>query len=454
MDEIQIFISYAREDQTRVRAIYDKLVAAGFRPWLDQEHILPGQKWEPVIKQALKRSHFVLVCLSATSINKRGFLQKEIKQALEQADERLEGDVYLIPARLDDCEVPELLSRIQWTDLFKEVSWEKLLRAFQEQLSKLDKPMPPPALEEPQWIKQIREAEIAERQRQEQEQERRRRAEEERQRQAEAARPPERAPPNHRKRWLMVGSVVLTLALLGWVIWQSKSSPKPGQFPAVPNIETVYVPGGSFLMGSPDHEGGEDEHPRHPVTVQAFNIGKYEVTQQQWRAVMVSNSDPSYFKGDNLPVQNVSWDDAKEFCSTLSQMTPKTYRLPNEAEWEYACRAGNTEANALKPLGAMAWYSRPEGPHPVGTKDPNDFGLYDMRGNVYEWCRDVYHINYHDAPPDGSAWISGDSNLRVARGGAWKHDNDPCRFPSRSKWPHGTRDYAIGFRVVMSARTR
>lgn len=142
MEEIQIFISYASEDQDRVRVIYDKLVAHGFHPWLDREHLLPGQKWEPVIKQALKRSDFVLVCLSATSINKRGFLQKEIKQALEQADERLEGDVYLIPARLDDCEVPDALSEIQWVDLFDDNGWEQLVRALETQLSKLGKQMP------------------------------------------------------------------------------------------------------------------------------------------------------------------------------------------------------------------------------------------------------------------------------------------------------------------------
>ncbi len=119
MDQIQIFISYAHEDQPRIEALYQKLVAAGYQPWLDREHLLPGQRWEPVIKQALQQSDFVLVCLSATSINKRGFLQKEIKQALEHAEEKLEDDVWLIPARLDDCDVPEGLSAIQWVDLFE-----------------------------------------------------------------------------------------------------------------------------------------------------------------------------------------------------------------------------------------------------------------------------------------------------------------------------------------------
>jgi hypothetical protein len=111
MDEVRIFISYAREDEARVKELYQRLAKAGFQPWLDREHIIPGMKWEPIIKKALKQSDFVLVCLSATSINKRGFLRREIKQALEQAEEKLEHDVYLIPARLDDCEVPDALVR-------------------------------------------------------------------------------------------------------------------------------------------------------------------------------------------------------------------------------------------------------------------------------------------------------------------------------------------------------
>jgi hypothetical protein len=131
MDQVQIFISYAREDQERVKQLYHRLVAAGFQPWLDREHILPGMKWEPIIKQALKRSDFALVCLSATSINKRGFLQKEIKEALEHAKEKLEDDIWLITARLDDCAGPDSLSDIQWVDLFEDDGWEQVLRALE-----------------------------------------------------------------------------------------------------------------------------------------------------------------------------------------------------------------------------------------------------------------------------------------------------------------------------------
>lgn len=136
---VQIFISYAREDAPQIAILYECLVQAGFDPWLDTQRIKGGQKWEPAIKKALKESDFVLVCLSSFSINKRGFLQREIKQALEQAEEKLEEDVYLIPARLDNCEVPETLKHIQWINLFDKYGWENLLSAFEYGLKQLKK---------------------------------------------------------------------------------------------------------------------------------------------------------------------------------------------------------------------------------------------------------------------------------------------------------------------------
>jgi len=229
--------------------------------------------------------------------------------------------------------------------------------------------------------------------------------------------------------------------------------PRPTPHRQAPEIEMVYVPGGSFLMGSPDGKGGDDEHPQHRVTVPSFYIGKYEVTQAQWRAVMGVN--PSNFKGDNLPVENVSWNDAKEFCRRLSQMTGKEYRLPTEAEWEYACRAGTTGDYAGE-LDAMAWYNENSGgkTHPVGQKQPNAFGLYDMHGNVWEWCQDVYHDNYSGAPADGSAWMSGGhQDRRVLRGGSWDYYGRLCRAAHRGRPAPDDRRFDDGFRVVGSSRT-
>jgi formylglycine-generating enzyme required for sulfatase activity len=222
----------------------------------------------------------------------------------------------------------------------------------------------------------------------------------------------------------------------------------------VPEIEMVLVPGGSFLMGSPENEPDRlsFEGPEHRVTVRSFYLGKYEVTQAQWRAVMGAN--PSLFKGDNLPVETVSWDDAKEFCGRLSQMTGKKYRLPTEAEWEYACRAKTTGAYAGD-LDAMAWYNKNSDgkTHPVGQKQPNAFGFYDMHGNVAEWCEDFWHEDYNGAPTDGSAWLSGgDLNLRALRSGTWFNDGGICRSAFHGRRPPGDRVGNIGFRVAVSAR--
>jgi formylglycine-generating enzyme required for sulfatase activity len=207
-------------------------------------------------------------------------------------------------------------------------------------------------------------------------------------------------------------------------------------------------------MGSPGGIGRNDERPQHDVTVSDFYAGKYQITQPQWLAVMGNN--PSHFKGDSaLPVESVSWNDAKQFCEKLSKITGKAYRLPSEAEWEYACRAGTTGDYAGE-LDAMAWYSKNSGPktHPVGQKRPNSFGLYDMHGNILEWCEDVWHDNYINAPIDGSAWLAGgNSSRRVVRGGAMNAFGYICSSSYRDKVDSTKRLLLLGVRVVISART-
>jgi formylglycine-generating enzyme required for sulfatase activity len=224
---------------------------------------------------------------------------------------------------------------------------------------------------------------------------------------------------------------------------------------AAPEIDMVLVPGGDFLMGSPENETGRysSEGPQHRVTVSSFYIGKCEVTQTQWRAVMGGN--PSQFKGNSLPVEGVFWNDAKEFCRRLSQITGEEYRLPTEAEWEYACRAKTTGPYAGN-LDAMAWYRKNSGgrTHPVGQKRPNAFGIYDMHGNVWEWCEDDWHKSYENAPIDGSAWVDKPDrgSYRVYRGGNWYYTPALCRSATRfdyspdSPWGH------MGFRLVKTYR--
>jgi formylglycine-generating enzyme required for sulfatase activity len=212
-------------------------------------------------------------------------------------------------------------------------------------------------------------------------------------------------------------------------------------------MELVSIPPGSFQMGADKYD---NEKPAHQVVIsKAFFLGRYEVTQAQWRAVMGSN--PSRFRGDRLPVEQVSWNDAQNFIQGLNRMNDGyTYRLPTEAEWEYACRAGTTGEYAGD-LDSMAWDMFNSGmqTHPVGAKRTNAFGLYDMHGNVWEWCQDWYGENYYTASPNTDPQGPVAGQYRVLRGGSWVENAIAQRSATRYK---NTPDYHIygfiGFRVA------
>ena len=241
-------------------------------------------------------------------------------------------------------------------------------------------------------------------------------------------------------------------------------------------LEMAAIPGGTFLMGSSPNEkySFDDEHPQHQVSVPPFFMGKYPITQAQWKEV-ASRTDlkverdldlnPAYFKdrpdSDRRPVEQVNWYDAVEFCARLSILTGREYRLPSEAEWEYACRAGTTTPFYFGETitGELANYDASE-TTPVGQFTPNAFGLYDMHGNVWEWCADTWHDNYDGAPSDGSVWldnnqeenIDGKSRFgaySVMRGGSWGDIPDLCRSAFRNYvYRRIYRYYYLGFRVV------
>ncbi|PMB39180.1 protein kinase [Fischerella thermalis CCMEE 5330] len=228
-------------------------------------------------------------------------------------------------------------------------------------------------------------------------------------------------------------------------------------------LEMVQIPGGKFLMGSPPGEAGRenDEGPQREVTVPGFFMGKYEVTQAQYQAIMGNN--PSNFKGEKRPVEQVSWNDAVKFCEELSKKTGRTYRLPSEAEWEYAARAGTTTpfyfgetitTDLANYDGNFTYASAPKGEYREETTDvgifpPNSFGLYDMCGNVWEWCLDKYHNNYNEAPTNGSAWLEYGEDTRLLRGGSWYGDSRYCRSASRIRINPDDRGLDIGFRLVV-----
>jgi formylglycine-generating enzyme required for sulfatase activity len=228
-------------------------------------------------------------------------------------------------------------------------------------------------------------------------------------------------------------------------------------------LEMVYIPGGTFMMGSPENEKERTnaESPQHKVTIQPFYMSKYPITQAQWQAVMENN--PSYFKGDNRPVEKVSWHDAIAFCKKLSEKTSKTYNLPSEAQWEYACRAGTTTpfyfgetitTDLANYDGDYTYGSEPSGVYRgettnAGSFPPNAFGLYDMHGNVWEWCADPWHDNYEGAPSDGSVWAENPekSSRFVLRGGSWFSRPRIMRSAFRFGNKPTFRSVLFGFRV-------
>jgi formylglycine-generating enzyme required for sulfatase activity len=239
-------------------------------------------------------------------------------------------------------------------------------------------------------------------------------------------------------------------------------------------LEMVSIPGGTFNMGSHSTEERRchDESPQHWVNVAPFFLGKYAVTQAQWKAIASLPKvqqdlklDPSSFKGANRPVEQVSWEDAVEFCARLSKKTGKSYRLPSEAEWEYACRAGTTTpfhfGETLTPILANydvnhIYAFGPRGKYRqqtvnVGSFPPNAFGLYELHGNVWEWCTDPWHKNYAGAPVDSSVWnAGGDNQYRVLRGGSWYNYPWRCRSAYRLKVVPDFRWWRFGFRFAVS----
>ena len=326
---LRIFLCHSSGDKPEVRNLYQRLSSDGFDPWLDEEDLLPGQEWEVEIPKAVKTSDVVIVCLSHKAINKAGYVQKEIKFALDKAEEQPDGTIFLIPLKLEECDVPERLQRWQWVNLFEEKGYKRLMGSLRLRAGTIT------SVSNPKKNVILRPEEVT-------------------------------------------------------YVEENKT------FINTIDMEFVLIQPGEFDMGSYANETGryDDEVPVHHVAIsEAFYLGKYEITQKQWHEVMGDN--PSYFKGDDLPVESVSWDDVQEFIKKLNKKEhTHKYRLPSEAEWEYAARAGTTTqyffANDDSKLGEYAWHSKNSGgkTHLVGKKEANPWGLYDIYGNVWEWVQD------------------------------------------------------------------
>ncbi|MFM9046213.1 MAG: formylglycine-generating enzyme family protein, partial [Cyanobium sp.] len=246
-----------------------------------------------------------------------------------------------------------------------------------------------------------------------------------------------------------------------------------------PSLTMLWMPPGRFWMGSPAEEAErrETEGPQHLVQLQGFFLAQTPITQSQWRALaqwkplkgeepwaVKLDPEPSRFKGDQRPVENVSWHDASEFCLRLSQRTGRRYTLPSEAQWEYACRAGTTtpfhfgetiSTELANYRGTESYGDGPKGEFrgqttDVGMFPANAWGLYDMHGNVWEWCADHWHSNYEGAPDDGRPWFDENANeeqARLLRGGSWYYRPRYCRSASRNNLHPDSRHFSLGFRV-------
>ena len=381
----QIFLSYAREDETQVRGVYRRLIDAGFEVWMDKIDLLPGQRWQQEIPRAIRRADFILIFFSRNSVAKRGYVQREFRLALDTLEEMPPDAIHTIPIRLDDCEIPEQFHHLQWSDMSEEGEFDRIVRALRFGLEQRQHFTPEPALEPP--------------------------------------------PDPRAKTW--TNSI---------------------------GMEFVLIPAGTFMMGLPDSDpdSARDEKPAHQVTLsQAFYLGKYPVTQAQWEAVMGTN--PSRFKGAGRPVERVSWNDVQAFMQKLNEREGVDhYRLPTEAQWEYACRAGSSTryhfGDDAARLGDYAWYDEnsDDQTHPVGQKQPNAWGLYDMHGNVWEWVQDWYAGYTANPMTDPIGPTSG--AVRVLRGGFW---SDPARFMrAGGRYADDAVDClgAMGFRCLSSGR--
>ncbi len=380
--KLNVFLCHSSGDKPAVRDLYQRLLADGFEPWLDEEDLLPGQPWELEIPKAVRAADAIVVCLSQSSITKEGYVQKEIGEALDVATEKPEGTIFLIPLKLEACEIPMRLKRWQAGMLYEARGYDKLRRSLTARAEGLGLATAPNVI----------------------------------------------VPP-----------------------------PAPVLAPTFRNslgMEFILIPAGEFQMGSKD--GFDNEKPAHLVRItKPFYLGTYQVTQGQWQAVMGNN--PSHFTGDlNRPVETVSWEDAQVFLQRLQEREKgKAYRLPTEAEWEYAARAGSTGAycfgDDVSQLKEYAWYEANAGgtTHPVGQRKPNAWGLYDMHGNVWEWCHDGRRTYTSASVSDPLGPTTKDAH-RVLRGGNWYVDAQYVRSALRFAFDPGYRYVFFGFRCASS----
>ena len=472
--QLKVFLCHASGDKPAVRKLYHRLCAAGIDPWLDEENLLPGQDWRLKIPKAVRSSDVIIICLSSRAVTKAGYFQKEIKYALDVADEQPEGAIFLIPLRLEECEVPERLSRWHWVDLFQKTGYKRLLRALRARAKHLQlaplyeqlqaaagrrewaevlalggriQALDPAYRDVAKWMGRAHD---------------------------QLPRPPR--PP-------LVGGVVALLVVIGVAVVAFLGRLEPSPTPAEGDIGDtwtrpadgmvmVYVPAGEFLMGSSnaDGEAGAQEKPQHPVYLDGYWIDRTEVTNAQYRKCVEAGAcqEPGCWNNSDVnapdqPVVCVSWDEAQAYAAWVGG------RLPTEAEWEKAARGtdgriypwGNkfdgTRLNYCDRNCESAWkdtsaddgyaLTAPVGSYPAGA---SPYGALDMVGNVSEWVADRYDAGYYARSPARNPQGPDSGDVRVSRGGAFYPEKWYVRCAARLGNPPDSRSNYSGFRLVAS----
>lgn len=420
----RIFLAHASEDEERVKDLYRRLQEHGLHPWLDKIDLVPGQNWQIEIPKAIQSAAIFLACLSKNSVAKRGYVQQEFRYALSAYAKFPPGSIYLIPVRLDDCDVPDLqspelgldLRHLQWVDLFEEDDIKQLVKAIEigavlggatiVSIAIFASPIE-------QWL-------FGKSDNNDQGQVPFRQPDELPQNESESAVPENQS----------TGQRLSERE--GEVFRDCTFCP-----------EMVVLAAGKYMRGSPTYEAGRYENregPQHEVTIERpFAIGKYEISFQEYDKF--AGATKRDFPEDNewgrglRPVINVNWNDARAYCSWLASETGYGYRLPSDAEWEYAARAGTDtryafgdeitakQANFLNSLGRTS---------KIGQYPANSWGLHDMHGNVAEWVMDSYlRYSSRGTPKDSSAHISSSGSYKTYRGGDWQSDERDVRSAFR-----------------------
>lgn len=415
MDQLpKIFIAYAREDKPLLQKLRTHLNVMKRQQHCEifyDGEIMPGETWDERLKAELHTAHIFVLLVTAEFLDSDYVNETELPKIL---DRRTKGEAEVIAVILKDClwDLTELQHLqvvlkderpIEAVDAYAHAARE-VFRAIAGRNEKLKKEAE--AQQKAEEEKQRREA--AERQKKEEEELQRRKAETERR--------------------------------------------------ALDPFHNLMIPikGGTFQMGDEYGDLWDACRPVRFVSIKDFYLCKHPVTQAQWRAVMGTDPSKLYFKGcDNCPVESVSWDDVQEFLKKLNEKTGENYRLPTEAEWEYAARGGiasrKTKFAGSNNEDEVVWHLGNSGKktQPVMQKKANELGLYDLNGNVWEWCQDVWHDNYKSAPADGSAWMAGgEQNRRVVRGGSWVSYSVICRVADRYRVDQDFRYSFIGFRLA------